>query len=392
MKPSSIEILFITGADPDNGAPHQLMAALCLARKDFQVRMFAASARCLSRAIATPLGTVPCRSHPIGPSVLRKLLWQLQLFKVVSRARFFSNSIFYIQGHVGTVAAFFALLGTNKSRLIYHTQDYLEPGRHPFWAFFERRIVRKAGHIICNEINRARFMMSNYQLDKLPLIVRTALPSEWPVPEFDESVRAEILKHGGMSDTPATKLVLHQGPFSNVRCSQKVVEAMTMLSDDYVLIFTGMGPETISFRQAQKIISAVGIEKRVIYLGDVQYDNLLRYTACCDIGLLLYPDDGIGNFYQAPGRLTEYLRCGLPVVTSNSPGFEILTLKYGIGIACNQESSSEIAAAILRLGNRSDDQKTRERIRLIELAKTELAYESQAWQIEDIIKNMQGEL
>jgi glycosyltransferase involved in cell wall biosynthesis len=389
---SKIEILFFTGADPNRSSPHQLMAALWLNKKGWRVRMFSAGARSFFGNTVTSLGSLSTVSFPIGPSVLIKLLWQLRLFIVIAKTRFFANSIFYFQGHVGAVAAFFALPGTNRSRVIYHTQDYLEPGRHPFWAFFEKRLARRAGHVICNEINRARFMMSNYQLKNFPLVVRTALPREWPVPEYDAPVRAEIFNRAGIVETSTTRLVLHLGPFSNVRCSRFVTKAISLLTDEYVLVFTGMDRDSYRFREAEEAVKAEGIEKQVAYLGDLPFNELLRYVACCDIGLLLYPDDGVGNFYQAPGRLTEYLRCGLPIVTSNFPGLELITLKFGLGIACDPESPQDIALAIQTISNRSLDERQVERMRLKGLAMTEFSYEKQAGQLEEILKKIQSEL
>ncbi len=392
MESSNIEILFVTGADPHKGAPHQVMAALWFAGKGWRIRMFTAGTRYLCYTITTPLGSIPNISYPIGPSIAVKLLWQLRLLGFILRARFSRSTIFYFQGHIGTVAGFFALAGIHKSRIIYHTQDYLEPGRHPFWAFFEKSIARKSGYVICNETNRARFMKSNYQLNNLPFVIRSALPHEWPVPEFEASLRAEIFRLGGIFPDSATRLVLHIGPFSNVRCSRFVVEAMAALSDVYVLVFTGMARGSQSFRQAEEAVTAAGIEKRVVYLGDLPFDELLRYTACCDIGLLLYPDDGIGNYYQAPGRLTEYLRCGLPVVTSNFPGLELLTLKFGLGIACNPESPQDIAMAIQKINNWNIEERLGERARLKELARSEFSYEKQAWKLEEILQKIQSEL
>ena len=58
--------------------------------------------------------------------------------------------------------------------------------------------------------------------------------------------------------------------------------------------------------------------------------------AACDVGLLLYPDDGIRHFCRCPGRFSECLRCGVPVgPASKFPSLESPIVKYGLGRTCD---------------------------------------------------------
>lgn len=381
-------ILFALAGDPAEGAPHQAMAALWLHSRGRSVEIISMGPAD-RREFSTPLGTLVNQIIPAGRGFSGKIAWQFRLFVRLLRARFSDPPpLFYLQGHGVTPAACFALACIKKSRLIYHTQDYLEPARHPIWAFWERRLARRCKYIICNEVNRARFMASSYRLKKMPIVVRTALPIKWPQSKFDTQLRTTFIRQAGLDPSAEYKLVLHQGGFSPVRCTEQLLEALTLLPSEYLLVFTGTSRGSASFVTGEQLAGRLGLAGRIIYLDRLPFDELLRHTACCDIGVLLYPDDGIGNFYQAPGRLTEYLSCGLPVVASAFPGLELLTLKYGLGTVCNPTNPQEIAKALLSIGERSAEAVNLERSRLRKLFLDEFIYDQQAKQIEEMIRCM----
>lgn len=387
----TIEIYFISSANPAEGAPHHFMAALDLSRKGYSLRAVCAGPARKSQ-IDFPFGQIEVTSIPEKCGIFGRLSWHASLaFKLFAMRLTRKKCIYYIQGSVVTPAAFFTLFAVSGYRLIYHTQDYLEPGRHPFWSFFEKRIARRAGHVICNEPNRGRFMASSYKLKSMPTIVRTALPLDWPVPARNAELRQSLLSQVNQPGNDHC-LVMVQGFLGRLRGGRQIIEAMASLPDNFILVTTSARVGSQEYNAFSAIAKEIGIFERIVFLPTLEYGELLRHTAACDIGMMLYPNDGVGNFYQAPGKLTEYLRCGLPVVTSNFPGLELLTLKYGIGIACDPESPAEIASSIQELGNRTEDEMALERIRLKDLACTEFAYETQAWQIEDIIKKIQNEL
>jgi glycosyltransferase involved in cell wall biosynthesis len=84
----------------------------------------------------------------------------------------------------------------------------------------------------------------------------------------------------------------------------------------------------------------------------MSFQEMLTYSVNADAGILLYKNSDLGNFFQAPGRLTEYLGCGLPVLASNFTGLENLILKYDVGICVNAEDARAVTQAIVRLRQR----------------------------------------
>ena len=298
------------------------------------------------------------------------------------------GTIFYLQGHSVTPASLLSLVGVPRKRIIYQTLDFLEPGRHPHWELFERQVVRRAGWVICNEINRARFLASHYGLTHRPTVVPTALPKSWPRPRFDRELRRSMLQSLGKEETEASRLIMHEGGFAPSRCGLALIRALKLLPRTFILIFTRMHPGNHDLLDARRVIGQEGLTDRVLFLGRLDFKDLMRHTACCDVGMLLYPDDGIGNFYQCPGRLTHYLGCGLPVVASNFPGLELAILKHRLGATCDPTSPHDIARAIREVSENSDNRAEPERARLRAVALDELAYDRHASRIEDIINEI----
>jgi glycosyltransferase involved in cell wall biosynthesis len=255
------------------------------------------------------------------------------------------------------------------------------------WSFFKKKISRKVKYFFCNEINRGRLMMSLYKLKKKPVIIPTYLPSSWPFDEYDNKKRKELLK-GFYEDVSKARLIMHSGFFSDLRCSKETLEAIKLLPENYFLVVTGFAKNNEKFQRYDKIIKSLNIEERIISLSYLDFNELLRIYSVCDIGLLLYKNDGFGNYFQAPGRLTEFLGNGLRIVTSNYTGLENICLKYKVGIAVNSDSPTEIAKAIIKLTDISWEELNRDRKRIRDIFNRNFTYDEGGKKIEEIIKSM----
>jgi glycosyltransferase involved in cell wall biosynthesis len=361
--------------------PNTFMTAVWLKR---QGRAFTFICRGSERQYVSPYGSISLEPIPDASSPIGRVLWHLRAALALLRQRWIKPApVFYLQRSESSAAALLGLAFLPRKRLVYHTQDYLEPGRFPVWQFLERRLARRAAFVISNEPNRARFMATSYRLPRLPVIVRTSLPSDWPVPAGSSRWRAELMARVGADGS--ARFILHHGAMTSLRCSKQVLDAIALLPSRMFLICTGMAESSDAYRKWQPAISARGLTDRVICLPRLSFEDLASLTAAVDVGLLLYANDGIGNFYQAPGRLAQFMRAGVPVVLSNFPGLELLTLKYGLGTAVDASDAPGLAAAIVGLADRCDHQRASEGDRLRALAVGPLAYDVDAVRIDRIV-------
>lgn len=378
-------LVYFTALAPGDD-PNPFMAAIWLRR---QGRPFTFICRGSEREYPSPYGNIPLESIPERFGSAGRVFWHVRAAWALFRQRWIKpKPVFYMQRSESSAAALLGLMFLPRRRLVYHTQDYLEPGQFPFWQYLERRLARRASFVISNEPNRARFMASHYRLPRLPLIVRTSLPSDWPLPEGADRWRDELSRRVDATMDEPTRFILHQGPMTTLRCSEMVLEALRLLPRRMVLVCTGMEETSGVYRRWAPVIEAKGLASRVICLPRQSFRNLCDLAGAVDVGLLLYVDDGIGNFYQAPGRLAQFVRGGVPVVLSNFPGLELLALKYGLGQACDPSSSRELADALAALADRSPEQKTADAQRLKALGLGPLAYDVDAVRIDHVVDSL----
>jgi len=383
---SSEAIYFISLSEAGSGSVHHELPFWYLAKNGFNViRVGPGTVRsCLEQFAGTRCRHIQL-PNPRGNSVWSRFRLHGALALETLRCRAQNPAAFYVYGSVCTPDAVLTLGCVQRERVIYHTQDVLEPVRFPWRSRIEGVLARRAGLVITNEVNRARFMASHYKLDSMPLVVPTALPREWPVPEPSAEGRDQVLPGG----TPQNaKVILHQSPYSPTRMSSVLLEALAKLTPNYFVVFTGMSKGSAEYQACMATAKAHGVQDRVAAKPYVPFPQLLELTVNADVGVLLYPNNGIGHFYQCPGRLTEYAACGLAFVTSSFPGLENHVLKFRTGVTCNPYDPREVAEAIRQLADVSPAQVRERRRRIRQTFVDHLAYECGAQRLLDGVRRV----
>lgn len=279
----------------------------------------------------------------------------------------------YVQGAQQAALSLWVPKAFPRQKLIYHTQDY-KPHIAKLYSWAEGVFARQCDLVICNEINRAKVMELVQKLPRTPEVIRTSLPARWHVPERGE-MRDRVLAELAPERRATAVLIAVGGSFMPRRKSRELVQSLTHLSEDHVLVFTGMAEGSDRRPECERCAQEAGVADRIIYLDRLEYFELLALYSACEIGVLLYCDTDLANFYQGPGRVTEYLRAGIPFVTSNYPGLELLVMKYDAGEVADPNDPKDIARALKALTPSDEGQRAQTAARLQETANTQLSYE-----------------
>ena len=141
------------------------------------------------------------------------------------------------------------------------------------------------------------------------------------------------------------KIVLYEGVIVDGRWLEYVAQAVIHLPDNVVMVM--MGQEKMKWRQAHAAeIKEALATGRLILAPPVPHDELLDYVADADVGVIIYDDSVRNNVFCEPGKLSDYISVGVPVVAPNFPTIGPVVQGRGLGLCFEGHSPEAIAATI----------------------------------------------
>jgi glycosyltransferase involved in cell wall biosynthesis len=207
---------------------------------------------------------------------------------------------------------------------------------HRFAVRTLRHMVRHSAGVITVSPPIARQIQATYGGPPATLVRN--------VPVFHDSLAnsCEIHTHLGLS--PQTRVSLYQGLLQKNRALDVLVRAAKDLDPGNVIVLMGTGP---SRTDLETLIAQEGVGERVRILSAVPYDQLLRWTASADLGLILYrADHSLNVRYCLPNKLFEYLMAGVPILASMLDAVADVVTTYDVGRIVESLQPPAVAAAI----------------------------------------------
>ena len=109
------------------------------------------------------------------------------------------------------------------------------------------------------------------------------------------------------------------------------------------LVVAGHGPdETV-------LVPMVESSPAAMFVGNLSYDEVLTWTASCDVVAALYDPAIPNNRLASPNKLFEAMMLGKPVVTNEGIGLAELVRKEGIGAVARYGDAASIQKALEEL-------------------------------------------
>ncbi len=155
---------------------------------------------------------------------------------------------------------------------------------------------------------------------------------------------------------PSTKseneILFYHGSLNKYRLPTTILDALVHLDPAITLRFAGYDTTSNKYLEwFMKEAKVRGLENRVRYVGGFfSRQNLLIECSKATIGLALMPIDldDINMRYMtgASNKPFDYLACGLTLIVSNLPDWEIFFVDRGIALSCNPDCGKSIAEAV----------------------------------------------
>lgn len=235
----------------------------------------------------------------------------------------------------------------NNSKVIYDSHeiytevDFLSPKIRKIWKYIERHLVKHVDQIIVANQIRAKVMGEAYDVTPKVSVIMNC-------PEVDYSKKYsqcsdEIRKSFSLKGLGMGKIVLYQGGLISGRCLENLVLAAKYFDDGIVLVLLGEGDYK---KQLEDLAIKQDLQDKVFFHDYIPSFKLLDYTASADLGVIIYKNNCLNNYYCAPNKLFEYAVVGLPVAACDFPELESIVSKYKIGKLFDPENILSIATVV----------------------------------------------
>jgi glycosyltransferase involved in cell wall biosynthesis len=124
------------------------------------------------------------------------------------------------------------------------------------------------------------------------------------------------------------KIIIYQGEVNVDRGLEEAILAMKFLKTDAILVIAGIGD---LFDSLKKFTAGHGLSHKVLFMGQVPFQDLQTYTLMADLGLSIEKDVSINYHYCLPNKFLDYIQANVPVLVSPFPEMKAIVDQYHIG-------------------------------------------------------------
>jgi glycosyltransferase involved in cell wall biosynthesis len=140
------------------------------------------------------------------------------------------------------------------------------------------------------------------------------------------------------------KYVLYQGAVNEGRSFESLIPAFKTVNAK--LIIAGDGN---FMSQARQLVKENQLEEKIIFLGKIEPEKLFELTSSAWIGLTLFENKGLSNYYSLANRFFDYIQAGVPQLCVDYPAYAELNKQFDIGVLINDLSSENISGHLNKM-------------------------------------------
>jgi len=231
-----------------------------------------------------------------------------------------------------------------KGKVVYDCHElWLDrnrlPKRSKFNRFLVNRIesflIRRADFTITVNESISRVLGERYRISP-PIVIMNA-------PDYHPVNRSTILRDN-IEIPDEDKIILYIGAITFGRGLEELVHSIKYLNScSLVLMGYGDADYTAGLK---KLIKYEGLVSKIHFFGPVPHDEVTKYAASADLGVVPIKDVCLSYYYCSPNKVFECMAAGLPVVGSDFPELKRIIEGNRLGVTFDPESPQDIARAI----------------------------------------------
>lgn len=157
-------------------------------------------------------------------------------------------------------------------------------------------------------------------------------------------IRNIALLRNTLPQPAAEKFILYQGAVNEGRSFETLIPAMKGV--DCKLLICGDGN---FMEQAKLLVKENNLEEKIIFKGKIPPDELRKVTSQAYIGITLFENKGLSNYYSLGNRFFDYLHAGIPQLCADYPVYSKLNEEMPSAVLVSDLSAKNLAAELNNL-------------------------------------------
>ncbi len=225
-------------------------------------------------------------------------------------------------------------------KLVYDSHEYFtmsvyKMSSRKVWERLERFLFPKLKNVITVNNSIKNIYEKKYNV---PVLVLKNVP-------YKELTAAT---NPGALFPPNKKILIMQGAGLNEnRGAEEAVLMMQFLPREFNLYFIGRGTILHTLKQ---MVSELKLQQQVKFVDVLPYNEMMEYTRQSFLGLIFEKIDyNEEHMFALPNRFFDYMKAGIPVLTSKAIEIKIIVEKYNTGAFINNFSPQHIAEQVLQI-------------------------------------------
>ncbi len=140
------------------------------------------------------------------------------------------------------------------------------------------------------------------------------------------------------------KVILYQGAVNEGRSFETLIPAMKAVEAKLLICGDGNFME-----QARKLVVDNKLENKVIFRGKVTPDELRNITRQAYIGITLFENKGLSNYFSLGNRFFDYLHAGIPQLCVDYPVYRKINDELPFAVLVKDLSAMNLATELNNL-------------------------------------------
>jgi glycosyltransferase involved in cell wall biosynthesis len=229
----------------------------------------------------------------------------------------------------------------NGSHLVYGAHELFVTKKGQDWRaslrkgasrLTERLLIRRADAVIT--VNQPISQELNRIYGVNPVVVMNCQ-------EYQPTARSEVLRQE-LGIPAEYRVAIYAGSWTGERGLEQLVASAQYL-DRVVIVL--MGSDRLQ-GSLQRLARDLQVEDRVRFRKPVPPQDIHRYVASADVGVMPTQATTLSYYYGSGNKLFHYITAGIPALVSNHPEKRRIVETYGVGTVFDETDPKDIARRI----------------------------------------------